>query len=77
VEDSLFMIVIFGFVSFCVYLDYKVKAIKAGSKTGDSALAAVNEKLHAKTRDLEERVQVLESIVTDKKFSLKQEIEAL
>jgi hypothetical protein len=71
------MIIVFSFVSFCVYLDYKVKAIKAGSKTGDPELAAVNKKLHAKTQDLEERVQVLESIVTDKKFSLKQAIETL
>lgn len=76
-DDPLFMIILFGFISFCVYLDYKVKAIKAGSKTGDSELATVNKKLHAKTQDLEERVQVLESIVTDKKFTLKREIETL
>lgn len=68
---------IFGFCAFCVYMDYRVKALKARASSNGSELAAVNEKLEQKTRDLEERVRVLESIVTDKKFRLENEIDSL
>jgi len=67
--------IIFGFVSFCVYMDYRVKLIKARASHNGSELEAVNRKLEQKTRDLEERVQVLESIVTDRKYRLEKEIE--
>ena len=76
-DDIPFFVILFGFISFCVYLDYRVKAIKAGSKSGDSELAKANTKLEAKAQDLEERVQVLESIVTDKKYQLKEKIDTL
>jgi hypothetical protein len=65
------------FAAFCVYLDYKVKAIKAGSRSGDNELSKANDELRARTRELEERIQVLESIVTDRKFRLNEEIETL
>ena len=76
-DDIPFFVILFGFISFCVYMDYRVKALKARSKSGDSELAKVNSKLEAKAQDLEERVQVLESIVTDKKFRLREEIDTL
>lgn len=68
---------IFGFCAFCVYMDYRVKALKARASSNGSELAAVNEKLEQKTRDLEERVRVLESIVTDRKYRLENEIDTL
>jgi len=71
------LIIIFGFVSFCVYMDYRVKALKARASSNGTELEAVNKKLEQKTRDLEDRVQVLESIVTDKQYRLEKEIETL
>ncbi len=69
--------IIFGFVSFCVYMDYRVKILKARASSNGTELEAVNRKLEEKTRNLEERVRVLESIVTDKKYRLEREIETL
>ena len=69
--------IIFGFVSFCVYMDYRVKALKARSSSNGSELAAINERLEQKTQNLEERVRVLESIVTDKRHRLHEDIDSL
>ena len=69
--------IIFGFVSFCVYMDYRVKALKARSSSNDSELAAINTRLEQKTENLEERVRVLESIVTDKRHRLQEDIDSL
>lgn len=69
--------IIFGFVSFCVYMDYRVKLIKARSSSNGSELAAINERLEQKTQNLEERVRVLESIVTDKRHRLQEDIDSL
>ena len=68
---------IFLFVAFCVYMDYRVKALKARSNSTDAELLAENAELREKTDALEERVRVLESIVTDRRFRLDQEIETL
>jgi len=68
---------IFGFCAFCVYMDYRVKALKARASSNGTELEAVNKKLEQKTRDLEDRVRVLESIVTDKQYRLEKEIETL
>ena len=68
---------IFIFCGFCVYMDYRVKALKARASSNGTELEAVNKKLEQKTRDLEARVQVLESIVTDKQYRLEKEIETL
>ena len=69
--------IIFGFVAFCVYMDYRVKAIKARANAQGPEIDALRQSLEEKTRRLEERVNVLESIVTDKKHRLKEEIESL
>ena len=68
---------IFGFVAFCVYMDYRVKMIKARSSSNGNELEAINARLEQKTKDLEERIKVLESIVTGKQYRLKEDIDSL
>jgi hypothetical protein len=58
-------------------MDYRVKLIKAGSSSNGAELAAINARLEQKTRNLEERVRVLESIVTDKRHRLQEDIDSL
>jgi hypothetical protein len=58
-------------------MDYRVKLIKARSSSNGSELAAINARLEQKTRNLEERVRVLESIVTDKRHRLQEDIDSL
>lgn len=72
----LIVLIVFSFVSFNVWLKHRSTLLKAGGKTQD-LLAAENQALRAKTDALEQRVQVLESIVTDKKFQLGEEISSL
>jgi len=69
--------IIFGFVAFCVYMDYRVKLVKARTSSNGDELEAINRKLEEKTSVLEERIRVLESIVTDRKHRLREEIESL
>ena len=57
-----------------VFSDYfKAKAAKAASGLSDKDSASTKEELKA----LEERIRVLERIVTENKFDLRQEIDRL
>ncbi|MCB1669915.1 MAG: hypothetical protein R3F41_11570 [Gammaproteobacteria bacterium] len=76
-DDIPLLALIFGFVAFCVYMDYRVKVLKVRAGSNSTELQAVNEKLESKTRELEERVRVLESIVTDRRHRLQEEIDTL
>jgi hypothetical protein len=69
--------IIFGFVAFCVYMDYRVKLVKARASSNGDELEAINRRLEEKTSSLEKRIRVLESIVTDKQHRLREEIESL
>ncbi|WP_417458216.1 hypothetical protein [Kordiimonas sp.] len=67
------LLIIFGtfaFAGISQWLKAKTDALKHAAKSGDSDLKA-------QVRTLEERVRVLERIVTDKKTRLKEEIDAL
>jgi hypothetical protein len=65
--------IVFLFVSFSVYIKYRTEQLKSG----EVQLLDENVALKAKTLELEGRVQVLESIVTNKNFSLGEEINSL
>lgn len=76
--------IVFAFVSFSTYLRYRSKQLQYGMNSLQEkvqqerqAEQQENEALRAKTAQLEERVQVLESIVTGRDFSLKEEIDSL
>lgn len=69
--------IVFSFVAFSVYMKHKTTALKLRVESGNSDLVQENQQLHNKVTGLEERVQVLESIVTGKEFGLKSEIDAL
>ena len=62
--------IVFLFVSFSVYIKYRTEQLKPGSRQ----LQDKNVALRAKTLELEERVQVLESIVSNKRFRLDEVI---
>lgn len=67
------LLIIFGsfvFAGISQWLKAKTDALKHAAKAGDSEISA-----HVKA--LEERVRVLERIVTDKQARLKDEIDAL
>mgnify|MGYP000102348185 CR=1 FL=1 len=68
--------IVFGSISFWTWLGHREKLAKSGAHAND-VLADENQMLRDKTALLEKRVQVLESIVTDKKFQLNEEISAL
>lgn len=66
--------IVFAAISFWVYLSHRSSQIKHNSKAFNSSLVEYNETLKLKTMELEQRIQVLESIVTDSGFQLSQEI---
>ena len=69
----LIVAIVFSFVSFRVYIKYRTEQLKSGS----GQLQDENVALKAKTLELEGRIQVLESIVTNKNFRLDEEINSL
>lgn len=73
----LIVAIVFSFVSFSVYLKFKTTQMKLGLDQGSAAVKSENEKLKIKIGELEKRVQVVESIVTDEKVRLNNEINAL
>lgn len=73
----LIVAIVFAFVSFSTWLRYRSKKLEYGMDSIEKNLQEENEILQSKTAQLEKRVQVLESIVTSKDFSLKEEIDSL
>jgi phage gp16-like protein len=73
----LIVAIVFSFVSFSVYLKYKSAQMKLGFDKGSERVLNENEKLKAKVKELEKRVQVVEAIVTDDKARLHNEINSL
>ncbi|MEQ8315674.1 MAG: hypothetical protein RL839_10445 [Gammaproteobacteria bacterium] len=73
----LIVAIVFAFVSFSTWLRYRSKKLEYGMDSIEKNLQEENEMLQSKTAQLEKRVQVLESIVTSKDFSLKEEIDSL
>ncbi len=69
--------IVFAFVSFNVYLKYRRDSLRHDLNAKDSELHREHALLQEKTEDLEQRVRVLESIVTNRKFQLQQEIDSL
>lgn len=69
--------IVFSFVSFTVYLKYKTTQLELGFDKGSAAAQEENLKLRSQVNDLEERVRVVESIVTDAKVRLGDEISSL
>ena len=69
----LIVAIVFSFVSFSVYMKYRTEQLKGGS----GQLLDENVALKAKALELEGRIQVLESIVTNKNFRLDDEINSL
>ena len=65
--------IVFSFLRFSVYIKYRTEQLKSGS----GQLQDENVALKAKTLELEGRIQVLESIVTNKNFRLDEEINSL
>lgn len=77
-ETAVFIVaIVFAFVSFSTWLRYRSKKLEYGMDSIEKNLQEENEMLQSKTAQLEKRVQVLESIVTSKDFSLKEEIDSL
>lgn len=73
----LIVAIVFAFVSFNVYLNYRSKHLAVSADQLQDSLRDENVALKAKTLELERRIQVLESIVTSKNFSLVEEIDSL
>ena len=69
--------IVFSFVSFSVYIKYRTERLRSGADQIHNSLQDENIALKTKTLELEGRIQVLESIVTNKNFSLDQEINSL
>ena len=69
----LIVAIVFSFVSFSVFTKYRTEQLRSGA----GQLLDENLALKAKTLELEGRIQVLESIVTNKNFSLEEEINSL
>ena len=65
--------IVFLFVIFSVYIKYRTEQLKSGS----GLLQDENVALKSKNLELEGRIQVLESIVTNKNFRLDEEINSL
>jgi len=66
--------IVFAAISFWVFLGHRTTQIKHANKALNSSVLEENEALKTKTWELEQRIQVLESIVTDRGFQLNQEI---
>ena len=77
VATVLIVAIVFGFISFRVYLKYRTEQLKSGAGSLGTSLQDENVALKAKTQELEGRIQVLESIVTNKNFKLAEEISSL
>ena len=77
ITAELIVTVVFSFVSFFVYLKYKTVKLKHGVEIDKTMLAKENTVLTAKVAQLENRIEVLESIATGKEFRLNEEIDAL
>ena len=73
----LIVAIVFSFVSFSVYLNYRSKRFEGSAGDLQDRLNNENIALKAKAHELEGRIQVLESIVTSKNFSLGEEIDSL
>jgi len=73
----LIVAIVFAFVSFNVYLKFRSKQLSTGADSLQASLRDENISLKAKTMELESRIQVLESIVTSKNFTLRDEIDSL
>lgn len=73
----LIVAIVFAFVSFSVYLKYRSQRFAGDSVQAQESLREENVALKAKTIELERRIQVLESIVTSKNFTLGEEIDSL
>ena len=69
--------IVFSFVSFSVYIKYRTERLRSGADQIHNSLQDENIALKTKTLELEGRIQVLESIVTNKNFSRDQEINSL
>ncbi len=76
--------IVFAFISFSSYLRYRSKQLQYGMHAFQDKLEEAREAekqeaelLRQKTGELEERIQVLESIVTARDFALKEEIDSL
>ncbi len=64
------LVAIIGGISYAAYEQYvKLQLKQHASKTDDDTQVVINE--------LKQRIEVLEKIVTDEKYSLKSEINAL
>ncbi len=72
----LIVFIVFGSISFWTWLGHREKLAKYGGQ-GKEELVNENRRLRETTAQLEKRVQILESIVTDKKFQLGEEISSL
>ncbi len=73
----LIVTIVFSFVSFAVYIKYKTERLKHGVEVDKTVLSKENAALTVKVAQLENRIEVLESIVTGKEFKLNEEIDAL
>ena len=76
-SSVLIVLIVFSFVSFSVYMKYRTEQLKNTSVTFKDSLSDENRALQQKVSRLEDRIKVLESIVTSKEFSLKEQIDAL
>jgi len=75
-QPVIIVFIVFGSISFWTWLGHREKLAKSGAQ-GKEELADENRQLRDATALLEKRVQILESIVTDRKFQLGEEISSL
>mgnify|MGYP000235839261 CR=1 FL=1 len=73
----LIVAIVFSFVSFSVFLKHRTDLAKYGAADVSSSIVQENQLLKEKVGSLEERIQILESIVTDESTQLKNEINSL
>ncbi|NKB34547.1 MAG: hypothetical protein GKR91_15755 [Pseudomonadales bacterium] len=73
----LIVAIVFSFIAFSVYMQHKTERFKAGVDDLEMDLSKENKSLKERTEALEQRVQVLEKIVTGKEYQLKEEIDSL
>ncbi|PCI77245.1 MAG: hypothetical protein COB20_08525 [SAR86 cluster bacterium] len=77
VSIVLIVAIVFAFIGFRVYLKYRTEQLRSGAGQLSTSLQDENVALKAKALELEDRIQVLESIVTNKNFRLEEEINSL